>query len=106
VVLLQVSLERRCLLERVQILALQVLDNGQFGHLAVVGLDNQDRHFGPSGFRGRTESALAGNELIAIVELSHHHWLEQSMCLDALGQGLHIGLVEGLTRLVRIAVDA
>ena len=60
-ILLEIPLERSGLFQGVEVLALQVLDNGQLGHLAVVGLDHLDRHVAPAGLHRRPQPPLAGH---------------------------------------------
>ena len=80
---LQILRERRRLFQRVQILALQVFHDRQFGHLAVVGIANQDRHVGPAGMDRRPQAPLAGDELIASRSAADQQRLQQPMLGEA-----------------------
>ena len=104
-VLVEVFLERGGLFQRVEVFALQVFDDGQLGHLAVVGLDHVDRHVDPAGLDRRPKPPLAGHQLVAFVHPADHHRLQQPVGRNALGQRLHFVGREVLARLGRVAVD-
>ena len=89
----------------IEVFALQVFDDGQFGHLAVVGLDHIDGHVDPSRLDRRPQPALAGDQLVTIMDTPDHYRLQQPVGRNALDQRLHFARVKLLTRLGRIAVD-
>ncbi len=101
----QVSLETSGFFQRVKVFALEVFDDGQFGGLAVVGLDDVHRHFAPAGLHSRPQTALAGDNLVAIADAADHDRLQQAVGRDALREFLDFVAVEILAGLVRIAVD-
>ena len=65
-VLVDVALERLGLFDRVEVLALNVLDDGQLGHLPVVDVADLHGHLPPVGGLGGAQPALAGDQLVAV----------------------------------------
>ena len=54
------------LFERVEIGALDVLDDGDFERLAVAGLDDEDRDFVQAGALGGAPAPFAGDDLVGV----------------------------------------
>ena len=96
---------RRGFLERVQLLALDVLDDRVLEHRGVVGdPDDGGKRLQPDP-AGRAPAALARDELVAVVPLAHEHGLEHADLADRLGQRGERLLVEVLARLLRVRPD-
>ena len=100
-VLIDVPLERLGLFDRVEILALDVFDDGQLGHLAVVDVANLHGHLAPVGGLGGAEPALAGDQFEAVADAADDEWLQNAVRANAVGQIGDLGFVERLPRLVR-----
>ncbi len=101
----EVVLEALGLLDRVEVAALDVLDQGGLDDLLVVEVDDADRHRGQPRRLGGPQPPLAGDELEALALLPHDQRLEDAVGLDALAQRRQLVVVEGLARLERVAVD-
>ena len=71
-------------LERIEILALEVLDEGELELIAIGELADDRRDPLEAGRLGRTESALAGDELVAVDGLGDEDRLEDPVVDDAL----------------------
>ncbi len=104
-VLVDVPLERLRLFDRVEVLPLDVFDDGQLGHLAVVDVADLHRHLAPVGGLGGAEPALAGDELVAVADAADHQRLQDAVGADAVRQVGDLGLFERLPRLIRIGFD-
>ena len=104
-VLIDVPLERLGLFDRVEVLALDVFDDGQLGHLAVVDFADLHRHLPPVGGLGGAEPALAGDQFVAFADAAHDQRLQDAVGANAVGQIGDLGFVERLAWLVRIARD-
>ena len=64
------------LLDRVQVLALEVLDHRQLGDPLVVEVEDPGGDLVELGLDAGTEPALAGDELVAVVDLADDDRLE------------------------------
>jgi hypothetical protein len=71
-------MKRLGLLERGQVLALQVLDQRQLHHLGIVALADDDRHFANSDLDGGMIPALAGDDLEPSATLPNDERLDDS----------------------------
>ena len=92
---------------RVQILPLQVLDQRQLHHRAVVGLEDQHRHLGESGLPRGTPAALTGDDLVvAVARGADGQRLDDAVLADRFRKLGKLLLVEILTRLQRIRLYA
>ena len=92
-------------LDRVEILALQVLDQRELELCLLVELADDGRDAIEAG-RGRgPESALPGDEAVAIDRLGHEDRLEDAVLEDARGQRREVRLVEVPSWLVRVVAD-
>ena len=95
------TLDGACLFQRVQVLALDVLDQRQGQCVFVADLLDDHRHRGQLGQRGRAETALTRDDLVpAIVEGPDHQRLQQAMLVNRVGQFLQRRFVHSRTRLV------
>ena len=70
----------------IEVLALEVLDERQFQHGAVVGLAEDDRHLGQAEQLGRPPAAFARNQLQPVVAFAHDKRLHNALFLDRVGQ--------------------
>src|SRR5947207_6707106 len=70
-------------LDRVEILALQVLDQRQLELLAIGKLANDRRDPLEAGHPRGTDASLAGDELITVDRLGHEDRLDDAVLLDA-----------------------
>ena len=83
------------LLNRVEVLALEVFHQRHLRGQLVVGLDHSDRHFFQSCETGGAPAALAGNDLIiAGVQLAHGYRLYDAVLGYGLSQLLQGSLVK------------
>ena len=95
----------RGFLERVEIGALDILDDGDFERFAVAGLDDDDRDIvAPRPLR-RPPAALAGDDLVGVGDAGN--WadddrLDDPALLDRGGELVEFGVVEPLARVARI----
>jgi hypothetical protein len=95
------ALDALRLLERIEVLALDVLDQrhrrgGLVGHVL-----HEHRHFVEAGNACGTHAALAGDDLEALgPDRSHEHRLHHALRLDALGQLVERAFVHARARLV------
>ena len=74
-------------LNGVQVLAMDVFDEGQFKHLLIVSHADEHRNLGQTCHFGGPQSALAGNELVFVVaEFPDRNRLDHTLFLDGLCQ--------------------
>ena len=92
-------------LERIEILALEVLDECELELLAIGELPDDRRDPLESGCLGGTEPPLAGDELVAVDGLGHEDRLEDPVLDDALGERRELIGIEPLPWLVRVRAD-
>ncbi len=93
------------LLDRIEILALEVLDDGDLHRLLVGDLADDGRDGGFSGALRGEPAALAGDELVASGMLADGDGLNDAGDLDGVGEFVEGDIVEMGSGLVRIAVD-
>ena len=95
----------RGFLERIELLALDVLDDRLLEHRGIVGRthDRGDR-LQPDPAR-RAPAALAGDQLEPVAARAHEHRLEHTDFADRLRQRGERLLVEVLARLLRVRTD-
>ena len=87
--------------QRVQVLALDVLDQGQGQRVLVADFLDDDRHRLELGERSGTEAPFAGDDLVApIVDRADHQGLQQTMLMDRVRQLLQGGFVHAGTGLI------
>ena len=79
------------LLDRVEVRALEVLDEGQLELLPIGELADDRRDALEAGEPGRPEPALAGDELVAVEGLGDEDRLEDAVLADARREGLELG---------------
>lgn len=89
-------------LERIQVLSLEVLDQGPLGRLAVVeSLDDRWNLLQTQDIGG-TEAPLSGDQLEASSHRANHDRLHETIGSNRLDQGLHRRFVETLPGLVGV----
>ncbi len=93
------------LLDRVEVLALEVLDDGDLHRLLVGDLADDGGDGGFAGALGGEPAALSGDELEASGVLADGDGLDDSGDLDGVGEFVEGGFVEVGAGLVGIAVD-
>jgi hypothetical protein len=87
--------------DRVQVAALQVLDQRQLEQAAVVDrVENRDRHLGEARKARGAPPALAGDDRVSPSPIrGYDDRLDDSLLFDRVREGLQIGLFEASTRL-------
>jgi hypothetical protein len=104
--IVQELLVGRGLFQRVELLAVQVLDQGVPQQLVVLGLLDDGADLGQPGPLAGAPSALAHDELIpAGPGRTDHHRLQQADLPDGFGQLVERLVVEGLPRLPGVRRD-
>src|SRR6202044_938024 len=92
-------------LERVEIGALDILDNGDFERLAVAGLDDDDRDIVAPGPLRSPPAALAGDDFVSVGDTGDRaddDRLDDPALLDRSGELIELRIVEPLSRVARI----
>ena len=92
-------------LERVEVLALEVLDEREFELLAIGELAHDRRDAVETGGLRGPQPALAGDELVAVERLGDEDRLEDAVLGDARRERRESFGVEPLARLVRVRAD-
>ena len=90
------------LLDRVEILTLQVLDQRDFERILVAQLADQHRHFVQLRTLRRPPATLARNYLVAVRSISlapYDNRLQDAFLTNRIGQRCEVGLVEMSARL-------
>jgi hypothetical protein len=93
-------------LDGVEILSLEVLDEGELESLTVVEPADDRGDALETGRRGRSDAPLTGDQLIAVEGLRDEDRLEDAVLADARRQRGHLGVTEATTRLIRVRADA
>ena len=107
VVLVDEFLEGQGYLYGVEVLALDVLDEGHLGELGLVGGADVSRHIGETCHPGCAEASLAGYDLVGVGScLAQRQGLYDSQLAYGCGQLGECLLVEGGARLVGVGGDA
>ena len=95
------TLDGAGLLQRVQVLALDVLDQGQGQGVLVTDFLDDDRYRLQLGERRGAETPFAGDDLVApVVDGTDHQGLQQAMLMDRVRQLLQGGFVHAGAGLV------
>ena len=74
--------------QRIQILALQVFDERQFQHGAVIGFAIDDGNFGKIQQLRRAPAAFAGDEFKKSAAFAHNERLDDALLADGIGEFL------------------
>ena len=94
------------LLDRVEILALDILEQGDFERLGVAEIADDRRNFVQARLLRRAPAALAGDDLEAMAVRTHDDRLDHAARGDRLRQFGQRFLVEGSARLAGMRLDA
>jgi hypothetical protein len=78
----QVGLETSGFLDWVEVLTLEVLDKGEFEHLVVGCIPNNDWDFGEARALGGPEPSLTGNDLKSVAASADDERLEHAVLED------------------------
>ena len=100
--LIRQALVGTCLLHRIEVLALQILDECELQRLGIVSISHDHRDSGEAGATCGAKAALAGDELESAGGLADHQRLQKALFSDGGGQLVNRGLVEDLARLKRV----
>ena len=101
----EIFLEALGLFDRVQVAALDVLDERGLEDLLVVEVHDVDGHFRESRGLGSAEPPFAGDELKAVLGGSNNQRLQHTVGLDALRERLQLIAIEPLSRLMRVELN-
>ena len=93
-------------LQRIQVLALEVLDEGEFEDLAVGGGPFDDGNLGQAGQAGSAPATFAGDEFEAFADGADDEGLDDPLFADGVGQFAEGFLGEVAPRLERAGNDA
>ncbi len=93
-------------LDRVEVLALDVLEQGDLERLGIGKIAHDHRHFVESRLLGRAPAPLAGDDLVAMAVRPDQDRLEHAARLDRGGELVERLLVEMAARLVEMRLDA
>jgi hypothetical protein len=104
--LLAQAAQRRRPIHRIQVLALEVLDERELSGLAVIDLLDDGWDLGPAQALHRAPAALAGDQFMPRSPAANHDGLHQAGLGNAAGQGVEHGWVHLATRLVCARRDA
>ena len=93
------------LLQRVELGAVQVLQQGVAQHDVVAARPHDRRQLGQTGLAGGPHPPLTHDQLVALTaERTHDHGLQQAHLADGVHQLGHRVLVEDLARLARVGL--
>ena len=95
-----------CLLDDVEVLTLDVLDQGDLTDLGIVIFSHKCRYFFKSCFASGAQAALTRDELIALLrQAPDDQGLQDAVLADGLAEILERRLVEILARLIAVGPD-
>ena len=94
------------LFNRVQALALEIFDEGEFQHLTVAGFANNDGDIRETNFFCSPPAALTGDEFIDSIRLTDDEGLDDAALADALDQLVQLIRGKIQARLKRAGGDA
>ena len=104
---LEELLVRGGLLERVELDAMDVLDQRFLEEVGVLRRSHDGGHGRQAGDHRRAQSTLAGDELVAVrTQRAHDERLEHADVEQARGELVDVLLVEHVARLARVAGDS
>ena len=93
------------LLDRVEILALDVLDQRHFQGPVLGDVLDDHRDVLEPGPLGGPPAPLAGDDLIMVAGIAHHQRLDHPLLADRGDQFRHLGVVEALARLPGVRAE-
>ena len=92
--------------ERIEVLALEILDQGEFQHRAVIGFAQDHRDFGNPGELCRAPAAFSGDQLEGVAFLADDERLDDALFADGIRQFAQRFFGEIFSRLQRAGLDA
>ena len=93
--------KRLGLLHRVEVLALEVLDDGPLGKLTIIQVPHNGGHSVEPGQLRSPPATLTGNELVTAGRIRpDHNRLHQAVLSNGLSQTCQLVLIDGLSRLI------
>ena len=98
--------ERERELDRVEIVALHVLDERELEAVARRDVGDDGGNRGATGGLRGAPAALADDELVAVVDGAHDDRLQHAVMADRVGEPLELGGIEAAARLLGIRADA
>ena len=97
---------RLCLFDDVEVLALDVLDQGNLADLCVVIFSHKCRYFFKPRFAGSPQAALTGDELVALPrQAPDDQRLQDAVLANGLAEILERLFIEALARLIAVGLD-
>jgi hypothetical protein len=99
------TLECMRLLDRVEVLALKVFNQGHLESHGVGHVPNHNRNAGETSFLSSTPATFAGNELVAGSNSADDEWLDDSAGLNRPRKFVERFFAEAGSRLIRARVD-
>lgn len=94
-----------CFFERIEVLALEILDECQFQHGAVVSFAEDDGDFLQAGELRGPPATFTGDQLEAVATLADDERLDDALFLDGIGQFLESDRGEFFARLERTGAN-
>ena len=92
--------------DRIEVLALEIFDEGEFENFAIIRFADENREFGEAGDLGGAPAAFAGDEFKGTVARTDDEWLEDALFFDGVGEFLDRILGEIFARLKWARDDA
>ena len=92
-------------LERVEVGALDVLDDRQFERFAIADIDDDDRHFVQAGALRGAPPPFAGDDLVGVGDARHRpddHRLDDAALADRGGEFVEFVVAERFARVARV----
>ncbi len=102
---IQIVPERRILVDRVQVIALEVLHHGELENPLIIESQDSRGNLVKLSLNTRSKTSLAGYELIAVSRGADQDRLQHSMLTQRVSQGGNFLGVEVPPRLKRIGID-
>ena len=99
------ALECMGLLDRVEVLALKVFNQGHLESHGVRHVSNDNRNAGKTGFLSCTPATFAGDELVAGSDSAYDEWLNDSARLDRSRKFFERFFAEAGSRLIWARID-
>ena len=98
--LLQATIAVR-LFDGVEIFALEIFHQGELHSLMIAGVTHQDRHSAQAGAHGGAPTALAGDQLEAVVLGANDQRLNNALIANGRGEFFDLRFIESAARLKR-----
>jgi hypothetical protein len=82
------------LLDGIEVLPLDVLDNGHLDHVGIRDLLHHDRHGGEAGQPRGAQTPFPGHQFVSVFVFAHHQRLNHALGADGIRQFLELFLLE------------